>query len=64
MAKRQGRVPKKTAVEIVSAIGSLGYDLQYYDEATIEQAVEFLRKVNPKLFDWLVDCLIGLRPSN
>ncbi len=50
MSKRKLR----PAIEIVSAIGSLGFDLQHHAEPDISEAVRVLRTVNPEMFDWLV----------
>jgi hypothetical protein len=47
----------RSAVELVSDIGSLGFDLQHHSEAQIAEAVRLLRTVNPQLFDWLVRVL-------
>ncbi len=44
---------KKSAVELVSDIGQKGYYLQQFSDAEIAAAVEFLRKVNPEMFDWI-----------
>ena len=50
---------KKMAVEIVSDIGQKAYQLQFHGDKEIEDAVAFLRKVNPEpgIFDWLVKIL-------
>lgn len=52
-------MPRKLrdALEIVSDIGSLGFDLQYHDDIQIRHAVAVLRAVNPELFNWLVQAL-------
>lgn len=47
----------RDAVTLVSAIGSLGFDLQHHSDEQIAEAVAFLRKVNPEMFDWLVRVL-------
>ena len=47
----------RPALEIVSAIGSLGFDLQHHAEPDISEAVRVLRTVNPEMFDWLVRIL-------
>lgn len=52
----------RPAIEIVSNIGSLGFDLQQHDAVQIAHAVAILRKVNPDLFAWLVQAL-GEPPS-
>jgi hypothetical protein len=44
-------------LEIVSDIGSLGFDLQHHNETDIAYAVQVLRTVNPQMFDWLVQVL-------
>lgn len=43
----------RPAAELVSDIGSLGFDLQHHSTADIADAVTFLRTVNPEMFDWL-----------
>lgn len=52
-------MPRKirTAVELVSDIGSKGFDLQHHSDADIKAAVTLLRTVNPQMFDWLVRVL-------
>jgi len=55
----------RPAVNIVSDIGSLAFDLHQHDEGQIAAAVELLRTVNPEMFDWLVRVLAsssGARP--
>lgn len=47
----------RPAAEIISAIGSLGFELQHHSEPAIQDAVRFLRTVNPEMFDWLVRVL-------
>lgn len=49
----------RDAAELVSDIGSLGFDLQHHSDEEIAEAVAFLRKVNPEMFDWLVKILAG-----
>jgi hypothetical protein len=49
----------KTAVEIVSDIGSKAFDLQHHDEREIIAAVALLRHVNGPMFDWLTQMLIA-----
>lgn len=50
----------RPAAEIVSDIGSLGFDLQHHSDTEIAAAVAFLRRqVNPEMFDWLVKVLNG-----
>lgn len=43
----------RPAVEIVSDIGALGFDLQHHTDGQIAEAVTVLRTVNPEMFDWL-----------
>ncbi len=43
----------RPALELVSAIGSLGFDLQHHSDTDIADAVELLRKVNPEMFDFI-----------
>lgn len=52
---RQRRL--RAALELVSDIGSLGFDLQHHSEVDIMEAVKLLRTVNPELFTWLVRML-------
>lgn len=47
----------RSAIEIVSDIGALGFDLQHHTEEQIAEAVKVLRTVNPEMFDWLVKSL-------
>lgn len=47
----------RPALDLVSDIGSLGFDLQHHDAVQIAHAVAILRKVNPDLFAWLVQAL-------
>jgi hypothetical protein len=47
----------RPAVELVSDIGSLGFDLQHHGEEQIREAVKLLRTVNPEMFDWLARLL-------
>ena len=47
----------RPALNIVSDIGCLGFDLQHHDDAQIAAAVALLRKSNPEMFDWLVKVL-------
>ena len=53
MARRQ-----KSALEIVSDIGSKAFDLQHHSERDIIEAVVILRQVNAPMFDWLTQMLI------
>ncbi len=52
-------MPRKLrpALELVSDIGSLGFDLQHYSDEEIALAVTYLRTVNPEMFEWLVRVL-------
>lgn len=43
----------RTAVELVSDIGSIGFDLQHHSKEQIAGAVAILRTVNPEMFEWL-----------
>ncbi len=43
----------RPALDLVSGIGSLGFDLQHHSETDIAEAVRVLRTVNPEIFDWL-----------
>lgn len=47
----------RPALEIISDIGALGFDLQHHSDAVIADAVTLLRTVNPELFSWLVQVL-------
>ncbi len=47
----------RSAIELVSNIGALGFDLQHHEDAAIAEAVKMLRTVNPQMFDWLVTVL-------
>ena len=49
----------KTAIELVSDIGSVGFDLQHHSERDIAAAVAVLREVNGPMFDWLLRVLDG-----
>lgn len=49
----------RPAAELVSAIGSLGFDLQHHSDEQITAAVSLLRTVNPEMFDWLSKLLAG-----
>lgn len=44
----------KSAVELVSDIGSKAFDLQHHSDEEIREAVRMLRHVNGPMFDWLV----------
>jgi hypothetical protein len=54
---RKLRKPTKTALEILSDIGCEGFDLQYYSETEIAEAMRFMRQANPQMFDWLARVL-------
>ena len=43
----------RPAIEILSDIGSLGFDLQHHDDLVIADAMEFMRKANPEMFAWI-----------
>jgi len=47
----------RPALNIVSDIGALGFDLQHHTDAEIADAVTLLRTVNPEMFDWIVKVL-------
>ena len=47
----------RPVLNIVSDIGSLGFDLQHHTDADIAEAVKLLRTVNPEMFDYLVKAL-------
>lgn len=49
-------MPRKLrpALDLVSDIGSLGFDLQHHSDEQIAEAVRILRTVNPEMFDWIV----------
>ena len=47
----------RSALEIVSDIGALGFDLRHHSDEHIAAAVKLLRTVNPQMFDWLVRVL-------
>lgn len=49
----------RPALEIVSDIGSLGFDLQHHKQSDIYEAVATLRTVNPDMFNWLALLLAG-----
>lgn len=48
---------RKMAIELLSQIGTLGYDLQFHHQAEIAEAMKFMRTANPELFDWLAKVL-------
>lgn len=47
----------RPAIELVSDIGSLGFDLQHHSDHDIAEAVAVLRTVNGPMFDWIVRVL-------
>lgn len=47
----------RSALELVSDIGCLGFDLQHHSDEQIAAAVALLRTVNAPLFHWLVKAL-------
>lgn len=47
----------RPALEIVSDIGSLGFDLQHHDPVQIAAAVALIRTVNPEMIEWLARVL-------
>jgi len=47
----------RPALELVSDIGSLGFDLQHHSDEQIREAVKLLRTVNPEMFNWLARLL-------
>lgn len=47
----------RSAIEIVSDIGSLGCALRDHSDADISAAVALLREANPQIFTWLVRAL-------
>jgi hypothetical protein len=49
----------RPALEILSDIGSLGFDLQHHDDATIKRDFEYLKQVNPEMFAWLARVMVG-----
>lgn len=49
MAKRKLR----PALEILSDIGCLGFDLQHHSDEAIEDAMKFMRISNPEMFAYL-----------
>ena len=53
----------RDALEIVSDIGALGFDLQHHNEMQIAHAVALLRTVNPEMFDWLAKLLADRPPE-
>lgn len=52
-----GKRRLRPAIEIISDIGSLGYDLQHHAEPDIAAAMTFIRQANPEMFDWLAKVL-------
>jgi len=54
----------RPALELVSDIGCLGFDLQHHSDVQIAEAVKLLRLSNPQMFDWLVKVLAaGASPA-
>jgi hypothetical protein len=45
------------AIEIISDIGCLGFDLQHHSEQQIADALAFMRLSNPQMFYWIVKAL-------
>jgi len=52
----------RPALEIISDIAALGFDLRQHGAADIAEAVAFLRTVNPVLLEWLATVLA--RPAS
>lgn len=52
----------RSAVELVSDIGSKAFELQHHSDRDIAEAVKVLRSVNGPMFKWLVEALE--RPSD
>lgn len=50
----------RSAVQLMSDIGSKAFDLQYHSDKDIAEAVAVLRDVNGPMFDWLVSRLSSL----
>ncbi len=53
----------RNALELVSDIGALGFDLQHHHEDAIREAVKVLYTVNPEMFRWLSRVLREPEPS-
>lgn len=53
----------RSALDIVSDIGVLGFDLQRHNEKDIHAAVTLLRTANPEMFDWIVQQLQAHAPK-
>lgn len=47
----------KSAVELVSDIGSKAFDLQHHSERDIAEAVACLKHINGPMFAWLIAVL-------
>jgi hypothetical protein len=47
----------KPAIELLSNIGSLGFDLQHHSDADIAEAMAFMRQANGPMFDYLAERL-------
>lgn len=43
----------RPALDLVSDIGKLGFDLQHHSDEQIAEAVTMLRTVNPEMFDFI-----------
>ncbi len=50
---------RKSALELLSDIGSKAYDLQAFTDLEIQAALAVLRSVNRPLFDWLTALLVA-----
>lgn len=55
MAKIIGRhkLPKKMAIEYISDIGQAAFQLQHFSDKELNEAMSFMRQVNPELFDFV-----------
>lgn len=53
------RIVRRNALDIVSDIGVIAFDLQRHTTEEIKDAVALLRTANPQLFDWLIVALGG-----
>lgn len=49
----------RPALNIVSDIGCLGFDLQHHSEKDISEAVAFMRLSNQEMFDWIARHISG-----
>lgn len=52
----------RPALDLISAIGVLGFDLQHHSDRAIADAMTLMRTVNPEMFAWLSKVL-GEPPS-